>query len=191
MPDSPESAGSRVFAYDVSGTFPDTATALCALCRKSLLGQHLRITHCLSQLSEAQVWWRPRPEMNAIGNLLLHLRGNVGQWIVVGVGGGSFTRDRPAEFAANGEQSKQELESQLAEMVNRAAEVLAGGAEAWLLEPVRVQGHDTTRAGAALHATGHFEGHAQEIVALTRLQLGEGYRPLWIPAGPEQRSAAS
>ena len=45
-----------------------------------------KIQHCLSQLSDAQVWWRPREEMNSIGNLLLHLTGNIRQWIVAGVG---------------------------------------------------------------------------------------------------------
>lgn len=188
MPDPSQPEPDRVGVYDVSGTFPNVGTALRMLCRKSLLGQHLRITHCLSQLSEAQVWWRPRTEMNAIGNLLLHLRGNVGQWIVAGFGGREFNRDRPAEFAAVDSHSKQELETLLAETVNVAAELLAKGQDTTLLEPIRVQGKDTTRAGAALHATGHFEGHAQEIVALTRLQLGDTYRPLWIPLTPEQRS---
>ena len=48
-----------------------------------------KIQHCLSQLSDDQVWWRPRQEMNSIGNLLLHLAGNIRQWIVAGVGGRS------------------------------------------------------------------------------------------------------
>lgn len=175
--------------YDVGGTWPEPGSAVLDLCRKSLLGQHLRITHCLSQLSEAQTWWRPRPEMNAIGNLLLHLRGNVGQWIVAGAGGRPFERDRPAEFADRGSVGKDEAETMLAATVNEAAEVLAGFEPSRLLEPRRVQGHDTTAIGAILHATGHFEGHAQEIVLLTRQQLGEGYRYLWEPRTPDQISA--
>lgn len=126
--------------------------------------------------------------MNAIGNLLLHLRGNVGQWIVAGIGGRAFDRDRPAEFADRGSVGKGEAESMLAATVNEAAEVLAHFPPAELLSPRRVQGHDTTALGAALHATGHFEGHAQEIVMLTRLQLGESYRYLWTPQTPEQIS---
>lgn len=188
MPDASQPDRNRISVYDVSGAFPDVGTALRMLCRKTLLGQHLRITHCLSQLSEARIWWRPRPGMNSIANLMLHLRGNVGQWIVAGFGGREFMRDRPGEFAADGDRSKQELESGLAETVNLAADLLSHGDEAALLEPIRVQGFDTTRAGAAMHATTHFEGHAQEIVALTRLQLGESYRPLWFPTTPEQGS---
>ena len=172
----------------MAGDWTETGAGVLGLCRKTLLGQHLRITHCLSQLSEAQAWWRPRPDMNAIGNLLLHLRGNVGQWIVAGVGGRPFERDRPAEFADRGSVGKGEAEGMLAATVNEAADVLAKFSPADLLSPRRVQGHDTTALGAALHATGHFEGHAQEIVMLTKLQLGASYRYLWKPQTPEEIS---
>src|SRR5438552_3239842 len=43
-----------------------------------------RIKHCLAQLSDEQVWWRPQPSLNSIGNLILHLCGNVRQWVVSG-----------------------------------------------------------------------------------------------------------
>jgi hypothetical protein len=58
-----------------------------------------KIKHCLGQLSDEQVWWRPRPSLNSIGNLILHLCGNVRQWIVGGLGGAADSRDRPAEFS--------------------------------------------------------------------------------------------
>ena len=45
-----------------------------------------KILHCLRQLNEEQVWWRPTPAQNSIANLMLHLEGNVRQWIVSGVG---------------------------------------------------------------------------------------------------------
>ena len=37
-----------------------------------------KIARCLDQLSDEQAWWRPQEEMNSIGNLLLHLSGNIG-----------------------------------------------------------------------------------------------------------------
>ena len=173
----------------MSGRWPAAGPAVLDLCRKSLLGQHLRITHCLSQLGDAQVWWRPRPGLNAVGNLMLHLRGNVGQWIVHGVGGRPFTRDRPAEFDDPGTFAKSELESMLAATVAEAADVLSRFDPDRLLDARQVQEFATTAIGATLHATGHFEGHAQEIVLLTRQQLGDAYRPLWTPRTPAQRSS--
>src|SRR5687768_14422852 len=80
-----------------------------------------RIKHCLDQLSDAQVWWRPAPDMNSVGNLLLHLCGNVQQWLVVGLGGGVDQRNRPAEFAAQGPIPRAELARRL-EAVVRAAQ---------------------------------------------------------------------
>ena len=61
-----------------------------------------RIKHCLRQLSEEQVWWRPSPALNSIGNLILHLCGNLRQWIVAGLGGAADHRNRPSEFAEPG-----------------------------------------------------------------------------------------
>ena len=58
-----------------------------------------KIKHCLGQLTDEQVWWRSHPSLNSIGNLILHLCGNVGQWIVAGLGGAADSRDRPAAKA--------------------------------------------------------------------------------------------
>src|SRR5688572_27379551 len=68
--------------------------------RSLLLTDYLpKIEQCVALLSDDQIWWRANPESNSIGNLLLHLSGNVRQWIVVGLGGVTDTRDRDAEFA--------------------------------------------------------------------------------------------
>ena len=64
------------------------------------LGQALgKIEHCVNQLTEEQVWWRPDESQNSIGNLILHLRGNLRQWIVSGLGGAKDERNRPLEFS--------------------------------------------------------------------------------------------
>src|SRR2546430_13916452 len=68
-----------------------------------------RIKHCVAQLSNEQVWRRPQPSLNSIGNLILHLCGNVRQCIVSGVGGAKDNRNRPAEFAECGPIPKEEL----------------------------------------------------------------------------------
>ena len=58
-----------------------------------------QIEKCLALLNVEQVWSRPNSVSNAIGNLVLHLNGNVRLWIVASIGGVAFTRDRAAEFA--------------------------------------------------------------------------------------------
>ena len=67
--------------------------------RKTLSTWLGRVEKCLGQLTPEQIWWRGQDNSNAIGNLVLHLCGNVRQWIVAGVGGAPDTRNRDAEFA--------------------------------------------------------------------------------------------
>src|SRR6266446_4183354 len=61
-----------------------------------------RIDACVQKLTPEQIWMRADANQNAVGNLLLHLNGNVRQWILHGVGGQADVRDRDAEFAAQG-----------------------------------------------------------------------------------------
>ena len=49
-----------------------------------------KIRRCLDALPADAVWRRSDEQSNSIGNLLLHLGGNVRQWIVSSVGGVSI-----------------------------------------------------------------------------------------------------
>src|SRR6266542_5100625 len=78
--------------------------------RHSIAEHHLpRITRCLRLLSDAEVWWRPNRASNSVGNLVLHLSGNVRQWIISGMGGAPDIRDRDREFAETGPLSRRDL----------------------------------------------------------------------------------
>jgi hypothetical protein len=145
-----------------------------------------RIKHCLNQLSDEQVWRRSRPELNSIGNLILHLCGNVRQWIVSGIGGAADVRDRPAEFAQHSPVPKGELVRRLDAAVADARAVLRQVTASQLLATRRIQGFDVTGMAAVFNSVPHFRGHTQEIIHMTRLQLGDAYRFAWTPATPEQ-----
>src|SRR5215469_16895000 len=78
---------------------PNSATLFLAFSRHKLLDQYWpRLRACVESLSGDQVWWRPNKASNSIGNLVLHLNGNVGQWLVASFGRLEDRRDRPAEF---------------------------------------------------------------------------------------------
>ena len=145
-----------------------------------------RITHCLGQLNDAQVWQRSQPGLNSIGNLILHLCGNLRQWVVAGLGGAPDVRDRPAEFAERGPVTKEELVRSLEAVVEEAKRILAAVDARQLTEVRRIQGFDVTGAAAIFDSVPHFRGHTQEIVHMTRLQLGDAYRFAWTPTTPEQ-----
>ena len=148
-----------------------------------------RIKHCLGQLTDEQVWWHSRPSLNSIGNLILHLCGNVRQWIVAGLGGAADGRDRPAEFAERSPIPKAELLRQLEAVVDEAKVVMARQTARQLLEARRIQGFDVTGLAAIFDSVPHFRGHTQEIIHLTRLQLGDAYKFAWTPTTPEQGAA--
>jgi hypothetical protein len=165
---------------------PTIGQTYLAEARRRLAEGHARIRHCLNQLDDAHLAWRPRPGMNSIANLVLHLCGNLRQWILSGVGGAADVRDRPAEFAEQGPVPRAELLRRLEEVVEEADAALAGLNDAQLLERRRIQGFEETGLSAIFDSLSHLAGHAQEIVHLTRVQLGETYHFAWAPATPEQ-----
>jgi hypothetical protein len=149
-----------------------------------------RIRHCLDQLAEEQVWWRPAEGMNSIGNLLLHLAGNVRQWVVAGVGGALDDRYRQGEFDERGPLPKAELLRKLEGTLAEARAAMGRqSADDWQ-RVRRVQGFEVTGFAAALHSVAHFRGHQQEIVHLTRTQLGDRYRFAFMPQTKEQGAPA-
>ena len=114
--------------------------------------------------------------MNSIANLLLHLCGNVGQWIVSGVGGSADIRQRQQEFDDRSGTPKDELLQQIESVVTDAKRVLLETSAEELLRPRLVQGNEVTAVRAMIHSLAHFQGHVQEIVHMTRCQLGESYK---------------
>jgi hypothetical protein len=149
-----------------------------------------KIKHCLGQLTDAQVWWRPHESMNSIGNLILHLSGNVRQWIVAGIGGEADVRDRPKEFSEKQMIPKGQLLGQLDAVVSAATAALARLTSEELLRGRRIQGFDVSGLGAIFDCVPHFKGHTQEIVYLTRMQLGDNYRFDWVPKTAEEGASS-
>ncbi|MHC4405478.1 MAG: DUF1572 family protein, partial [Planctomycetota bacterium] len=162
------------------------AEACLAGLRAELSSSQGKIRHCVDQLDDEQLWWRPAESMNSIANILLHLCGNVTQWIISGVGGAADHRDRPREFSEQGPIAKEDLLRRFDEVVARAQETLDGVAPNDFLEARRIQGFDETVLSAIVGCVCHFCGHAQQVVYITRLTLGDRYRFEWSPSTPEE-----
>ena len=106
-------------------TADELATAVGTEAANELASALARIKHCLGQLSDEQVWWRPHPSLSSVGNFVLHRCGNLRQWIVAGLGGTADVRDRPAEFAERGPIPRDELLRRLEAVVDESRAVLA------------------------------------------------------------------
>src|SRR6478672_4991784 len=83
-----------------------------------------RIELAIAPLSLDQIWWRPNEASNSIGNLMLHLAGNVRQWIVGGVGRQSMARDRDLEFSTREQRSVEDLTAILGSAVDDACDII-------------------------------------------------------------------
>jgi len=169
--------------------FSDISSAFISAARHNLSEGFRKIEHCLSQLADEQIWWRPRPEMNSIANLILHLFGNMRQWLISGVGGAKDVRNRPAEFADRSNRRKAEVLGILQKVVSEADAILDRLTPQQLAAPRRIQGYDTTVIAAIFDTVAHFRGHVQEIIHMTREQVGEKYKFDFVPKGREQESA--
>jgi len=132
-----------------------------------------RIEACLGKLADDQIWWRAGEHSNAIGNLCLHLAGNVRQWILHGVGGAEDVRTRDAEFAATGAMIRDELLGCLRETVDAACVVLDTLPRKRLLETITPQNYTVTVCEAILHVVEHFAQHTGQIILLTKALTGE------------------
>lgn len=128
-----------------------------------------RIEDCLGRLSYEQIWTRGSDNENAVGNMVLHLCGNVTRWIGSGVAGRPDVRTRDAEFAARGEVQPAELASRIHAVAADAASVIRSLDTARLSERILPQNYDVTVLEAIYHVVEHFSMHTGQIIFATKL----------------------
>ncbi|PWU07110.1 MAG: hypothetical protein C5B51_10775 [Terriglobia bacterium] len=131
-----------------------------------------RIGTCLEQLTDEQVWARGAENENAIGNLVLHLCGNVRQWIIASLADQPDLRQRDAEFAARGGASRRELQERLQATVKEAAAIISDLPAENLAARRVIQGYDGSVLEAIYHVVEHFSMHAGQIIFATKMMTG-------------------
>ena len=148
-----------------------------------------KIRAAVESMPSDALWWRANDQSNSVGNLLMHLAGNIRQWIVGGVGRQPNARDRAGEFAARGGANAEELLAELDRAIDEVDAVLAGLSDAELLTSRTIQGRDVTVFEAVYHVTEHFTMHAGQIILIAKIHspgavkfyedAGGLARPLW------------
>jgi uncharacterized damage-inducible protein DinB len=134
------------------------------------------IEKCVARLSEEQMKRRGGEHENSVINLLLHLEGNVRQWILHGVAGDPDVRQRDEEFTldpfVSGADALRRLNATLAE----ARAVVLELPHARLGEVIDPQPTGTWRHATVLEAiykvVTHLDHHAGQIVLLTKQLAG-------------------
>jgi hypothetical protein len=147
-----------------------TASLFLAFSRAKLGAQYWpRLRACVESLSNEHIWWRPNAASNSIGNLVLHLNGNVRQWLVDSFEHRQDHRDRPAEFAADGGISGSELLAPLGATIEEGLAVLDRLTEAELTAPYEIQGYHVTGLDAVYQVVEHFGLHYGQIAYITKM----------------------
>lgn len=132
-----------------------------------------RIINCLSRLPEEKIWWRPNQHSNSIGNLVLHLCGNVRQWIISGAGEEKDVRRRSEEFDERGPVPREQLLSLLHALEPDVRRVLAGITPEDLITVKPVQVYEHTVLTMLVHVTEHFSYHTGQIAWITKMLMDE------------------
>ena len=127
------------------------------------------IAKCLHQLSEDELWKRPNEVSNSVGNLLLHLCGNIRQYIISGLGNQEDVRERDLEFSSSGGYNKEALWKKLDLVLEEAKSVIQAADESTWLSHYQVQGYKLTGVGIALHVVEHYAYHTGQIAFWTKI----------------------
>jgi len=157
------------------------AKMLCKDARSQFEKYTPRIVRCLQLLSEKEIWWRPNDASNAAGNIVLHLCGNVRQWIISGLGGAPDLRERDKEFSERGPLPRRVLISRLKSTVKEACQTIDRMPPTKLSQEFEIQGFRVSGLAAIAHVCEHFAYHTGQIIYLTKLKRGRDLRFTRLP----------
>ena len=128
-----------------------------------------KVQKCLDILSEEQIWHQPNNFSNSIGNLILHLCGNINQYAVSSLGYTEDKRERDLEFSTKEGFNKAELMERLKSTIENAKAVIKKLDEKELLKMRSVQGFNFTGMGIIIHVAEHYSYHTGQIAFITKL----------------------
>ena len=132
-----------------------------------------RIYKCLTMINDKDLWNSPNEQVPAIGNLMLHLCGNVRQWMLSGLGEKQDNRDRDQEFVKQDKIKKSELIFLLENLKVNVRQLLSDLSEDDLKRIYIIQGFHETGFSVVLHVIEHFSYHTGQIATLTKLHTGK------------------
>lgn len=127
-----------------------------------------QIERCAALLSDAEAWSRENERCNSVANLLLHLHGNITQWILCGIGHATVARDRPAEFGAREIAPVAPILRRLSETVGQACRIIRSLSENDYGVTRQIQGYTLLTINAVFHVAEHLSFHTGQIIHRTK-----------------------
>lgn len=123
----------------------------------------------LESVSESDIWKKPNDSSNNIGNQIIHICGNMTQYIIASLEEQDDYRNRDEEFSMTGGFTKIQLIQKLEDTVNKAKLVLNGCNKRQLIKKREVQGFNLSGIGIVIHAVEHYSYHTGQIAFWTKL----------------------
>jgi uncharacterized damage-inducible protein DinB len=158
----------------IAKTGSNVTTLFLEFSRSKLLEQFWpRLRNCVESLTDEQVWWRPNRASNSVGNLILHLNGNVQQWLLASFNRSADNRDRPQEFKEERQIPAKALLEKLGTTIEQAGDVLSRLEESDLTTVFEIQGYRVTGLEAVYQVVEHFGIHYGQIVYITKVLRDE------------------
>lgn len=136
--------------------------------RRLIIESTPRILQCLDLLSDDEIWYKHNDNTNSVGNLVLHLCGNVRQYILGGIGRQKDVRERSKEFSEEGPIEKKHLIQWLNTLMEEVGELLSKIKATDLIQDRKVQGFDENVVSILVHVTEHFSYHTGQITYYTK-----------------------
>jgi uncharacterized damage-inducible protein DinB len=127
-----------------------------------------KILRCVAEMDEKEIWMRPNKSSNSTANIILHLCGNIRQYIISGLGDQPDTRERDKEFAATGNYNKKDLVDKLTHTLQQAISIIQATNESQLLKIHAVQGFELSGMGIIIHVTEHYSYHTGQVISWTK-----------------------
>ena len=138
--------------------------------KRRLIGEgKSRLLTCLEILTLEEIWQRPNANSNSVGNLVLHLCGNVRQWLISGLGGAPDTRQRQLEFDEQGPIPTETLIHLLDNTLAEAEQVLNRLRADDLTKKVSIQGFEENGLSVLVHVVEHFSYHVGQVTYFVKL----------------------
>jgi uncharacterized damage-inducible protein DinB len=128
-----------------------------------------KIEKCFNNLEEEDIWKRPNASSNSIGNLILHICGNITQYIISSLGGKEDKRDRYLEFSIRKGFDKGSLIQKLKNTVNQAIQTLGMIQERELTRVRSVQAFEYSGIAIIIHVVEHYSYHTGQIIFYTKM----------------------
>jgi hypothetical protein len=133
-----------------------------------------KVHELTAPLSSEQLWVRPYPYGNSVGNLILHLTGNLNYYIGAQIGGTGYVRHRDLEFSGAG-KLKDVLLSDFDRAIETVVATIAKQSDDDWAAPYfgELESEAKTRFNAFLRCAGHAYHHVGQMIYLQRELVGK------------------